>query len=478
MANTRIKDATLVEELTGNMMLAVGNTEDDTIPSAASVAQVKEYIDDDKSEVAFSGNYNDLSNLPNLNNYALLSTLTADYYEKSEVNALIGGVVGSKFMIVETLPSRGRSNIIYLVKDPNASQEDIFIEYLWIEDVRDYERVGSTRIDLSDYYTKTQVDAMIPTVNNARVTLTQGGVTKGSFTLNQNANVSIALEVGSSSTQVQTDWDESDVLSPSYIKNKPVIPVVNNPEIILMQNGVELGHFNLNQVNSETIHIDSFVQQQSDWTENDDESVSYIKNKPSIPTVNNPVITITQGGITKGSFSLNQSSSATISLDSGGGGSAVQSNWNETDNTSPAYIQNKPVIPAAQVNSDWNAVSGVSEILNKPSLATVATSGSYTDLSNKPSIPAAQVNSDWNSTSGISEILNKPTLATVATSGSYTDLSNKPTIPAAQVNSDWNSTSGISEILNKPSMTTSTLVFVDGNNNETTVIVYTQPNNA
>ena len=56
------------------------------------------------------------------------------------------------------------------------------------------------------------------------------------------------------------------------------------------------------------------------------------------------------------------------------------------------------------VNADWNAVSGDAQILNKPTLATVATSGSYNDLS------------------------NKPTLATVATSGSYNDLSNKPTI--------------------------------------------------
>lgn len=47
------------------------------------------------------------------------------------------------------------------------------------------------------------------------------------------------------------------------------------------------------------------------------------------------------------------------------------------------------------------------------------------------SIPAAQVNSDWNANSGVAEILNKPTLATVATSGSYTDLTNKPTIPDA-----------------------------------------------
>ena len=63
----------------------------------------------------------------------------------------------------------------------------------------------------------------------------------------------------------------------------------------------------------------------------------------------------------------------------------------------------------AQVNADWNSNSGASQILNKPSLATVATTGSYSDLS------------------------GKPTLATVATTGSYNDLSDKPTIPTPTI---------------------------------------------
>ena len=64
-------------------------------------------------------------------------------------------------------------------------------------------------------------------------------------------------------------------------------------------------------------------------------------------------------------------------------------------------------------------------------LATVATSGDYDDLENKPTIPSAQVQSDWNEadSSAVDYIKNKPNLATVATSGSYNDLSNKPTIP-------------------------------------------------
>ena len=50
---------------------------------------------------------------------------------------------------------------------------------------------------------------------------------------------------------------------------------------------------------------------------------------------------------------------------------------------------------------------------NAQALATVATSGSYNDLTDKPTIPAAQVNSDWNANSGVAEILNKPTIPTV-----------------------------------------------------------------
>jgi hypothetical protein len=46
----------------------------------------------------------------------------------------------------------------------------------------------------------------------------------------------------------------------------------------------------------------------------------------------------------------------------------------------------------------------------------------------KDNVP--QIQSDWNSVSGLSQILNKPTLATVATTGAYADLTGKPTIPA------------------------------------------------
>ena len=76
------------------------------------------------------------------------------------------------------------------------------------------------------------------------------------------------------------------------------------------------------------------------------------------------------------------------------------------------------IAAGAEVNvqSDWNATSGDAFILNKPSLATVATSGSYNDLNNKPTLFSGSYN----------DLSDTPTLF----SGDYNDLSNKPTIPS------------------------------------------------
>jgi hypothetical protein len=65
--------------------------------------------------------------------------------------------------------------------------------------------------------------------------------------------------------------------------------------------------------------------------------------------------------------------------------------------------------------------------------ATTSAAGSMSasDKSKLDGIAAGaevNVNADWNATSGDAQILNKPTLATVATTGSYTDLIDKPTI--------------------------------------------------
>ena len=88
------------------------------------------------------------------------------------------------------------------------------------------------------------------------------------------------------------------------------------------------------------------------------------------------------------------------------------------------YYTKTQVNEALTLKQDANtAFSGdYNDLTNKPDLsvyaesadlATVATSGDYNDLTNKPTIPAAQVNADWNASSGVAQILNKPTNVSV-----------------------------------------------------------------
>lgn len=111
-----------------------------------------------------------------------------------------------------------------------------------------------------------------------------------------------------------------------------------------------------------------------------------------------------------------------------------------------------------QIENEAAAKVDLSEYAKTADLSTVATSGSYNDLSDKPSIPEAyelpvasatvlggvKVGSGLSITNGVlaatgggtadsvdwSKVQNKPTFADVATSGSYNDLTDKPTIPS------------------------------------------------
>ena len=62
-------------------------------------------------------------------------------------------------------------------------------------------------------------------------------------------------------------------------------------------------------------------------------------SKADIGDIGNATVTITQDGEARGSFSVNATDSVTIDLAGG-----AQADWNETDTTSPSYIQHKPSV--------------------------------------------------------------------------------------------------------------------------------------
>ena len=114
--------------------------------------------------------------------------------------------------------------------------------------------------------------------------------------------------------------------------------------------------------------------------------------------------------------------------------------------TSGSYndLLDKPVIPEGADLSDYYNKGETDNLLNSKAntsdLAVIAKSGSYNDLINTPTIPTklSQLENDMGFGTGGGSVItsiswpnitDKPNFSTVATSGSYTDLSNTPTIP-------------------------------------------------
>ena len=102
----------------------------------------------------------------NLTNYYLKT----ETYSQEEVNAKIAAIKTIDIEVVDTLPTTGQSNVIYLV--PNTgSGTNSYDEYVWVASQNKFEKIGSTDIDLTQYWAKTeltectneQIDALFTT---------------------------------------------------------------------------------------------------------------------------------------------------------------------------------------------------------------------------------------------------------------------------------------------------------------------------
>lgn len=225
---------------------------------------------------------------------------------------------------------------------------------------------------------------------------------------------------------VQSDWNQSVNTADDYIKNKPTIPTVNNATLTIQKNGTNVQTFTANASSNKTANI-TVPTAVSELANDSGYITGYTETDPVFSA--SAASGITSSDISdwnsKSEVSVTRHTTsgtniADLTIDgtttklyapTGGGGGITDV---EVDGTS--------VVTGTVAEIDLTGKSDVghthttSAITDFPSLATVATSGAYSDLS------------------------GTPTLATVATSGDYDDLTDKPTIPSKV--SDLNNDSG------------------------------------
>lgn len=68
---------------------------------------------------------------------------------ESEIQSMIEKASSLKKEVVTSLPTTGKDDVIYLVKDEKGKDNNNYLEYLWLNGK--YELIGSTQVDLSEY---------------------------------------------------------------------------------------------------------------------------------------------------------------------------------------------------------------------------------------------------------------------------------------------------------------------------------------
>lgn len=227
------------------------------------------------------------------------------------------------------------------------------------------------------YYNNNEIATLsdIPAVGNGTITITQDGVVKGTFTTNQSSNTTIDLDASGSTYTAGTgiditndtiSIDTSVVATQTDIANKlnkdgsnadsnitingskftsgtgySMVTmseggVINNGNfqgygkylalqddyaypngsiLVGSYSGYNTGVLILGNATIEGQYIEVNTINSGSFKYNNNE----VATVNQIPTVNNPTITFTQGGVTKGTITLNQSGDQTIALDAGGG---------------------------------------------------------------------------------------------------------------------------------------------------------------
>ena len=74
------------------------------------------------------------------------------------------GLAANKFKIVDVLPEVGEFAVIYLVPSTMPSNNDVYDEWAYVSEK--WERIGSTRFEIDNYYTKEEIEAALATKAN------------------------------------------------------------------------------------------------------------------------------------------------------------------------------------------------------------------------------------------------------------------------------------------------------------------------
>ena len=413
---------------------------------------------------------------------------------KDLIDTMGGG--GLTYEVVQALPVPPNisTQTMYLVPKQTPGTQDVYDEYLNPTGLSGgWEHIGTTEIDLSNYYTKTETDGLL----DDKVDKVQGkGLSTEDYTTAEKTKLS-GIAVGAE-VNVQPDWNQSDNTADDYIKNKPTIPaaqvnsdwnassgvarILNKPSLANVATSGDADDVAYDNSSSGMVAtnvqdaVDSLKREVSGKAESYDPVLSgaLSMHRRDNTTIGSESATLNvqceASGVQSFASGIHSTASGDYSRAEGyysvaSGEASHAENRGAVASGDYSHCEGKDTVAAGEcqhVSGKYNIVDNnddYAEIIGNGTADNARSNARELDWNGNEYLAGdLTINKGTANEMIVGQVLaskaDTSSLDTVASSGDYDDLTNKPTIPAAQVNSDWNASSGVEKILNKPSLAT------------------------
>lgn len=292
--------------------------------------------------------------------------------------------------------------------------------------------------------------ATIDSSHKLSADLVEDGSTNKAFTATEQTK--LAGIASGAEVNVQSDWSQTNSSADDFIKNKPSVVLYSQQTLTLEQQAQARANIGAGTsvfsgdykdlTNKPALKTDNTSAQSTSASETISGTINLHKVSKT-GTYSDLIGTPNLAAVaTSGSYS-DLSGTPTIPA------AQVNSDWNSSSGVS--QILNKPTlgtaaaknVPASGNASTTQVVMGDDTRLNDARTPTAHTHGNITNDGKVGSASGKILTTGTDGAIQASDSITKsmisdfPSLATVATSGSYNDLSDKPSIPSAQVQSDY-----------------------------------------
>ena len=299
----------------------------------------------------------------NLTNYYTKSNT----YTKTEVDNLIATIVTLNILIVQSLPTSNISTTtIYLVPKATSETNNVYDEYINIDGTtQGWEKIGDTSVDLSNYYTKSQADALL---SNKVDKVSGKGLSTNDFTTTLKNKLN-GIEANANNYSLPTS--SSSVLggikigTNLSINSDGVVSATNTTysDVTTTTHGLMTASdkVKLNGIESNANNYSLPIAGSS--------TLGGVKVGTNLSINSSGVLSATDTTYSNATTSVSGLMSATDEVKLNGIATGaevnVQADWDETDTTKDSYIKNKPNIPSGVVVDTSLSTTSTNPVQNK-----------------------------------------------------------------------------------------------------------------